>query len=111
MCTDAEDKVKRARISGVQRGSRSARLFLVSMYLLVAYLEQCGTRLGCWAWPATLFGLVHGPPSGNPPSGIAVFYGLFDLSCLALYFGVYWRSFERWVQRLVHHRSANRTSR
>jgi hypothetical protein len=81
--------------------ARGARLFLVAMYLMVAYLEQCGTHLGCWTWPGTLLGRISTVPSGNPPSGVAVFYGLFDLSCLALYFGVHWKSFERWVQRLV----------
>lgn len=86
---------------------REARLFFAAMYLLVAFLEQCGTHFGAWRWPPLLFGRVAACPSGNPPSGVALFYVLFDLACLALYFGVRWTSFERWVQRLVFRRGIN----
>jgi len=85
---------------------REARLFFAAMYLLVALLEQCGTRFGAWRWPGLLFGRVAGCPSGNPPSGVALFYVLFDLACLALYFGVRWESFERWASRLVFRRAS-----
>ena len=78
---------------------REARLFFAAMYLLVAFLEQWGTHFGCWRWPEVLLGRIAACPSGNPPSGVALFYVLFDLSCLGLYFFARWPSFERWVQR------------
>ena len=59
---------------------KEARFFLLSMYLLVAYLEQLGTRLGCWYWPEIAFGQFAWLPSGNPPSAIGVFYLVFDLT-------------------------------
>lgn len=83
---------------------RGSRLFFAAMYLLVAWLEQAGTGAGAWAWPAHLLGRPQGLASANPPSGVAVFYCLFDLSCLALYFGWRFKTFERWVQRLVWRR-------
>jgi hypothetical protein len=83
---------------------RGSRLFFAAMYLLVAWLEQCGTGAGAWAWPDHLLGRAHGLSSANPPAGVAVFYCLFDLSCLAMYFGWRFKTFERWVQRLVWRR-------
>jgi hypothetical protein len=77
------------------------RLFFAVMFLVVAFLEQCGTRTGAWVWPPVLFGKVAAIGSANPPGGIAVFYALFDLSCLALYFFTRFTSFERWVSRRV----------
>lgn len=82
------------------------RLFFAAMFLLVAFLEQCGTRQGCWWWPPTLLGHPGLMRSANPPGGIAVFYVLFDLSCLALYFFVRWASFDRWIGRVVAARAA-----
>lgn len=76
---------------------KGSRLFFAAMYLLVAWLEQVGTGSGAWAWPAQLLGRPWGLSSANPPSGVAVFYCLFDLSCLALYFGWRFGTFERWV--------------
>lgn len=87
---------------------RGSRLFFAAMYLLVAWLEQVGTGSGAWAWPAQLLGKAHGLSSANPPSGVAVFYCLFDLSCLAMYFGWRFKTFERWVQRLVFRRGLKR---
>lgn len=84
---------------------RGSRLFFAAMYLLVAYLELVGTQFGCWAWPDMLLGRFAAIPSANPPSGVAVFYCVFDLCCLALYFGVRFTSFERWVGRLTRARS------
>lgn len=77
------------------------RLFFAVMFLVVAYLEQCGTLAGAWVWPPVLFGKLTGVASANPPGGIAVFYALFDLSCLALYFFTRFTVFERWVSRRV----------
>jgi hypothetical protein len=88
---------------------RGSRLFFAAMYLLVAWLEQVGTGSGAWVWPAQLLGRAHALSSANPPSGVAVFYCLFDLSCLAMYFGWRFQAFERWVQRLVFRRGLRRT--
>lgn len=88
--------------------NRPGRLFFAAMFLLVAFLEQCGTRLGCWRWPETWLGHPALWRSGNPPGGIAVFYVAFDLACLALYFFWRWPSFERWVGRRVVAHSKSR---
>jgi len=55
------------------------------MFVVVCYIELIGTSTGCWYWPETAFGIFNWLPSGNPPSGIAVFYFLFD----AIVFWVY----------------------
>ena len=78
-----------------------SRLFFVSMYLLVAALELQGTHWGCWRWQPTWLGHWTRIPSGNPPSGVALFYVLYDLSCLGVYFFLRWTSFERWIQRRI----------
>jgi hypothetical protein len=63
----------------------SSRLFFLGMYLFVAYLELVGTSLGCWYWHPTLLDKFAWMPSGNPPSGISVFYFGFDVACLDFY--------------------------
>ena len=52
------------------------------VFLTVAFLEIYGTWVGTWAWKATIPGL--GIPDGNPPSGAASGYVLFDICALAL---------------------------
>jgi hypothetical protein len=64
---------------------KESRLFFLSMFLLVAYLELFGTGFGCWYWPATAFDQFSFLPSGNPPSGISIFYFGFDAGCLTIY--------------------------
>ncbi len=61
------------------------RLFYLSMYLTVAYLEIVGTNFLCWEWPSTAFDAFSFLPSANPPSGISFFYFGLDLGCLWLY--------------------------
>ncbi|WP_299669905.1 hypothetical protein [uncultured Polaribacter sp.] len=61
------------------------RLFYLTMYLAVAFLEIVGTSYQCWWWPATAWDLIPFLPSGNPPSGISFFYFLLDLGTLWLY--------------------------
>lgn len=61
------------------------RLFYLSMYLTVAYLEIVGTSFLCWKWPNTAFDIFSFLPSANPPSGISFFYFGLDLGCLWLY--------------------------
>jgi hypothetical protein len=62
-----------------------SRLFFLSMFLFVGYLEQVGTRLECWFWWDIAFDKLAWLPSGNPPSGISVFYFAFDVLCLLAY--------------------------
>ena len=61
------------------------RLFYLTMYVTVAYLEIIGTHYLCWKWPATAWGVFDFLPSHNPPSGISLFYFLLDLGTLWLY--------------------------
>lgn len=61
------------------------RLFYLTMYLTVAYLEIIGTSYGCWWWPTTAWDVISFLPSHNPPSGISLFYFALDLGTLWLY--------------------------
>ncbi len=65
--------------------SKESKLFFVTMYLLVAYLELIGTSLQCWLWHPILLNRWEFIPSGNPPSGISVFYMVYDIICLGFY--------------------------
>ncbi len=62
-----------------------SRYFFLAMFIFVAYLEQVGTRFGAWYWHADLLDKYSWLPSGNPPSGISVFYFGFDVTCLLAY--------------------------
>lgn len=63
----------------------NSRLFFLSMFVLVGVVEQAGTRFGAWSWWPHAFDRFAWLPSGNPPSGIAVFYFAFDVLCLRAY--------------------------
>ena len=60
-------------------GGRS-RMLYAGVFVFVAYLELYGTWVGTWTWAETLPGT--GIPDGNPPSGIAAGYVLFDIAAL-----------------------------
>jgi hypothetical protein len=62
-----------------------SRLFFLAMFVLVGFLEQVGTRFSCWYWWEHAFNRYSWLPSGNPPSGISVFYFAFDVLCLKAY--------------------------
>ncbi|HEX5660951.1 MAG TPA: hypothetical protein VFX59_27350 [Polyangiales bacterium] len=62
-----------------------SRLFFLAMFILVGFLEQVGTRFECWFWWQHAFDKYAWLPSGNPPSGISVFYFAFDVLCLRAY--------------------------
>jgi len=64
---------------------KKSRLFFLIMFAVVCYIEQVGTATGCWYWPETTLDLISWLPSGNPPSGIAVFYFLFDAAVFWIY--------------------------
>jgi hypothetical protein len=61
------------------RGSRPT--LYAGVFLVVAFLELYGTAIGAWHWEE----LVPGTPlgAGNPPSGIASVYVLFDIAAIA----------------------------
>ncbi|WP_166385874.1 hypothetical protein [Polaribacter sp. 11A2H] len=61
------------------------RLFYLTMYLAVAFLEIVGTTYQCWWWPTTAWGIFDFLPSHNPPTGISFFYFLLDLGTLWFY--------------------------
>ena len=52
------------------------------VFVAVAALEWYGTAVGTWRWAEAIPGL--GIPDGNPPSGVASGYVLFDVIALAL---------------------------
>jgi hypothetical protein len=60
---------------------RAAPLY-AGVFLVVAFLELYGTSIGAWHWASTTPGTPLG--EGNPPSGIASVYVLFDIAAIAL---------------------------
>jgi hypothetical protein len=52
------------------------------VFLVVAYLEIYGTWVGTWTWQPYVPGLAVG--LGNPPSGAASGYVVFDMCAMAL---------------------------
>lgn len=52
------------------------------VFLAVALLELYGTAIGTWTWEAVVPGL--GLSQGNPPSGVASGYVVFDILALLL---------------------------
>ncbi|NVK52720.1 MAG: hypothetical protein HWD85_07270 [Flavobacteriaceae bacterium] len=67
------------------RNKPRERLFYLSMYIVVAFLEIIGTNYGCWFWPETAYDTFSFLKSANPPSGISLFYFLLDLGSLWVY--------------------------
>jgi len=60
---------------------RTATLY-AGVFLVVGFLEVYGTSIGAWHWAATMPDTSL--PAGNPPSGIAGVYVLFDVLAIAL---------------------------
>jgi hypothetical protein len=52
------------------------------VFLVVGFLEIYGTSIGAWHWATTTPDTPL--PAGNPPSGIAGVYVLFDVAAIAL---------------------------
>ena len=69
----------------ILRNRSKEQLFYLTMYTSVVILELVGTYYKCWFWPTTAWNVVSFLPSGNPPSGISLFYFLLDLGTLWLY--------------------------
>jgi hypothetical protein len=52
------------------------------VFVMVAFLELYGTAIGAWRWAEAVPGTPLG--AGNPPSGIASIYVLFDIAAITL---------------------------
>ena len=61
---------------------RTRRPVYAGVFVIVAGLELYGTALGTWTWESTVPGL--GLAQGNPPSGVASGYVVFDVLALSL---------------------------
>jgi hypothetical protein len=59
----------------------SNRTLYAGVFLMVTFLELYGTAVGAWHWAEVAPAL--GLPAGNPPSGIAGVYVLFDVAAIA----------------------------
>ena len=57
-----------------------ARTLYAGVFVFVAFLELYGTWIGTWTWAEHLPGSRI--PDGNPPSGIAAGYVLFDIAAI-----------------------------
>ena len=68
-------------VSGAILWGRAPTVY-AGVFLFVAYLEIYGTAVGTWQWAEQVPGL--GVPNGNPPSGAASGYVVFDLFAVAL---------------------------
>ena len=79
--TDALGALTGALLIYVLLRGRSSTLY-AGVFLMVAFLEIYGTSIGAWHWAATAPDTPL--PAGNPPSGIASIYVLFDISAIAL---------------------------
>jgi hypothetical protein len=60
----------------------TGRPVYAGVFVVVAGLELYGTALGTWTWTSTVPGF--GFSQGNPPSGVASGYVVFDVLALAL---------------------------
>jgi hypothetical protein len=61
---------------------RTRRPVYAGVFLVVAALELYGTALGTWTWASEVPGLRLA--QGNPPSGVASGYVVFDIVAIAL---------------------------
>lgn len=80
---------------------KKSRLFFTIMFLIVCYIEVIGTSTITWWWPHTLMGSFDAITSANPPSGIALFYFLFDFVVLHIYLALNRDVKERYMRRKV----------
>lgn len=58
------------------------RAIYAGVFIAVAYLEIYGTAVGTWRWAEEIPGINI--PDGNPPSGAAAGYVMFDIAALWL---------------------------
>jgi hypothetical protein len=79
--TDVLGAITGALLVYVLLRGRTATLY-AGVFLVVGFLEIYGTSIGAWHWAATTPDTAL--PAGNPPSGIAGVYVLFDIAAIAL---------------------------
>jgi hypothetical protein len=79
--TDALGAITGALLIYVLLRGRAATLY-AGVFLMVGFLELYGTSIGAWHWAATAPDTPL--PTGNPPSGIAGVYVLFDVAAIAI---------------------------
>ncbi len=79
--TDALGAITGVLLIYVLARGRTATLY-AGVFLMVGFLEIYGTSIGAWHWAATTPDTAL--PAGNPPSGIAGVYVLFDIAAIAL---------------------------
>jgi hypothetical protein len=79
--TDVLGAITGALLIYVLLRGRTATLY-AGVFLVVGFLEIYGTSIGAWHWAATTPDTPL--PTGNPPSGIAGVYVLFDVLAIAL---------------------------
>jgi hypothetical protein len=79
--TDVLGAVTGALLIYVMLRGRAPTLY-AGVFLIVGFLEIYGTSIGAWHWAQTAPGTPL--PAGNPPSGIAGVYVLFDIAAIAL---------------------------
>jgi hypothetical protein len=79
--TDALGAITGALLICVLLRGRTATLY-AGVFLVVGFLEIYGTSIGAWHWAPTAPDTPL--PTGNPPSGIAGVYVLFDVAAIAL---------------------------
>jgi hypothetical protein len=79
--TDVLGAITGAALIYVLLRGRASTLY-AGVFLVVAFLEIYGTSIGAWHWAATAPDTAL--PAGNPPSGIAGVYVLFDIAAIAL---------------------------
>lgn len=80
--TDALGALAGALLTYVLLRGRANATIYAGVFLIVGFLEIYGTSIGAWHWANTAPGTPV--PAGNPPSGIAGIYVLFDISAIAL---------------------------
>jgi hypothetical protein len=64
---------------------KKSRLFFLVMFVIVSYIEIVGTTTLSWYWSPTVMNIKGFIPSANPPSGIPLFYFIFDFVVLHIY--------------------------
>jgi hypothetical protein len=79
--TDVLGAITGALLIYVLLRGRAPTLY-AGVFLIVGFLEIYGTSIGAWHWAATTPDTPL--PTGNPPSGIAGAYVLFDIAAIAL---------------------------
>jgi hypothetical protein len=79
--TDALGAITGTLLIYVLIRGRTSTLY-AGVFLVVGFLEIYGTSIGAWHWAATAPDTLL--PTGNPPSGIAGVYVLFDIAAIAL---------------------------